>query len=170
MGGAPREEEIHTGIGQRQGFRHFMMDAGMPGNGDIDAIKRAGACHKGFCGSPLFSGTAVIAHPAGLTSFSQPLFTPSPPASPPNPADYGRSRDPGRCPAAANNERVGWQAFLDYQRERWISRKPVIGGAYNDFKDFGLIAKNDQKMIFLHYILDWIGCSLSKFESRSNAF
>ncbi|WP_025245846.1 hypothetical protein [Candidatus Sodalis pierantonius] len=30
--------------------------------------------------------------------------------------------------------------------------------------------KNERKMIFLHYILDWIGRGLSKFESRLNSF
>ncbi|OIV47662.1 hypothetical protein BK025_02375 [Sodalis sp. TME1] len=30
--------------------------------------------------------------------------------------------------------------------------------------------KNERKMIFLHYILDWIDCGLSKFESRLNGF
>ncbi|WP_162149698.1 hypothetical protein [Candidatus Sodalis pierantonius] len=32
------------------------------------------------------------------------------------------------------------------------------------------LQKNDQKMIFLHYILDWIERSLSKFKDCLNGF
>ena len=62
MRGAPGEDEIGAGVGERRRHHDFPEARRMPGDGDVGVVEGARAHHEGLCRAAFFRGAAVIAH------------------------------------------------------------------------------------------------------------
>ena len=74
VAGAAVEGEVDSGVGQGECLGHLEEGVGVPGDGDIDVLKRAGAHHERLGCATFLGRAAVIAHAARCAGLGQPVL------------------------------------------------------------------------------------------------